>query len=441
MAKTFFSIETHLQVQDFLGVAVDSVPPEVQRIAAALSRNETSSFSIIPAGYTYIGQMISHDIVPPTSVANHPRVVEPKLQLDSVYGPENDRQFQQDGKFEPGQNPWDLRRNGTHRAVLVEPRNDENPIIAQLHVFWQKFHNSLITKGYAANGEEARFILVQLFQLMVIEDYLRRILDPLVYESYFDRGERHLGLTRNTIPPEFAHAAFRFGHSMVRNSYQMNEPPADRPWLREPRLEDLFLRSGPIPRKFRIEWEFFFPTKKGDTSQRANPINTFISPMMARIPIDQGETANITQLNLLAGIKSGLPKGAAMVYQLLQGFDGFSIPPQSLALRPVGNLQLRALGEPITDLPLWPYLLLEAEIQQNGDRLGTLGSMIVAETLQNCIRLARPSILNRGQHDFMETCVQLGMLGEKLEEIVFQGKVRCSRRPGFEMRHILELLD
>lgn len=441
MAQTFFSIEIHSRIHDFLDARVDAVPPEVERLAAALSRNETTSFSRIPAGYTYIGQMISHDIVPPTSGANHPRVVEPRLQLDSIYGPEDNRQFQQDGKFEPGQDPWDLRRDRTGKAALVEPRNDENPIIAQLHVFWQKFHNMLITDGYASDGEEARHIVIQLFQLMVIEDYLRRILDPLVYESYFDRNERHLGLTRSTIPPEFAHAAFRFGHSMVRNSYQMNEPPADQPWRREPRLEELFLQPGSIPRKFQIEWEFFFPTKKGDTAQRATPINTFISPMMARVPIGRGKTADIMQLNLLAGIKAGLPRGIAMVYQLLQGFGGYSIPPNNLALRPVGNRQLRALGRPITELPLWPYLLLEAEIQQNGDRLGTLGSMIVAETLKNCISLANPSILNRGQHNFEETCFQLGKLGEKLEKTVFQGKVRCTRNPGLEMRHILELLD
>ena len=44
--------------------------------------------------------------------------------------------------------------------------------------------------------------------------------------------------------------------------------------------------------------------------------------------------------------------------------------------------------------PLWYYLLREAQLQQNGQRLGELGSRIVCETIINLIKQDSNTYLN-----------------------------------------------
>ena len=48
-----------------------------------------------------------------------------------------------------------------------------------------------------------------------------------------------------------------------------------------------------------------------------------------------------------------------------------------MGLEPLNQYQLDFEGE----APLWYYILKEAEIQQNGERLGEVGGRIVAEVL------------------------------------------------------------
>ena len=50
-----------------------------------------------------------------------------------------------------------------------------------------------------------------------------------------------------------------------------------------------------------------------------------------------------------------------------------------------------------TATPLWFYILREAQVQQNGNRLGSVGSRIVAETLSALVSRDRASYLNNLQ--------------------------------------------
>ena len=50
-----------------------------------------------------------------------------------------------------------------------------------------------------------------------------------------------------------------------------------------------------------------------------------------------------------------------------------------------------------TASPLWYYILREAEVQQNGNRLGSVGSRTVAETLSALVRRDGASYLNNLQ--------------------------------------------
>src|SRR5256885_16317867 len=105
--------------------------------------------SSIPALYTYLGQFIDHDITfdsVSTLVAHKdPDALTdfrtPAFDLDSVYGRgPSDQPYLYDGalKFLLGDalnnGVRDLPRNSAHprRALIGDPRNDENSIVSQL---------------------------------------------------------------------------------------------------------------------------------------------------------------------------------------------------------------------------------------------------------------------------------------------------------------------
>jgi hypothetical protein len=136
----------------------------------------------IPAGFTYLGQFIDHDITfdPNSSLQrmNDPEALEnfrtPRFDLDSLYGrgPADDpflydqdapeaiklltgRMTEDDGS---DVDEVDLPRNRQGRALIGDPRNDENTFIAQLHLLFIFFHNACVdhvtNEGRLENPQE-----------------------------------------------------------------------------------------------------------------------------------------------------------------------------------------------------------------------------------------------------------------------------------------------
>ena len=114
------------------------------------------------AGITFFGQFIDHDLTldnepQPTDTVDVEGLVNGRtfaFDLDSVYGggPKKSPQLYDGDKFligtaTDGVSP-DLPRNDMARAILVEPRNDENLIIAQIHLSFFRLHNSLDRPGH-----------------------------------------------------------------------------------------------------------------------------------------------------------------------------------------------------------------------------------------------------------------------------------------------------
>ena len=109
------------------------------------------------------------------------------FDLDSVYGggPTKSPQLYYGDKFllgtaTDGVSP-DLPRNpdgiddndddGT--AILVEHRNDENLIIAQIHLSFLRLHNALVDQGMSFG--EAHDTVVNAYRYVVLHDYLPQI--------------------------------------------------------------------------------------------------------------------------------------------------------------------------------------------------------------------------------------------------------------------------
>ena len=124
----------------------------------------------IPAGYTYLGQFIDHDITfDPMSVLqkhNDPDALvdfrTPRFDLDSLYGsgPSDDpflyesnrparaasRCSSASTRPTPSSSRDDLPRNQQGRALIGDPRNDENIIVSQLHLLFIRFHNNVVDR-------------------------------------------------------------------------------------------------------------------------------------------------------------------------------------------------------------------------------------------------------------------------------------------------------
>lgn len=219
--------------------------------------------SLIPAGYTYFGQFVDHDIsFDPTplsdQMADRDALVDfrsPTLDLDCVYGRgpadqpymyEADRLRLRVGT--PMQNGgavvgtrYDLHRLPDGTPVLGDKRNDENKIVSQIHGAIIALHNKVVMDDAlldAFGGDRstpgARFtaaatIVRWHYQWVVLHDFLERILEPgMVTEVLNPGGTPRLQHYLNDeakypyMPLEFAGAAYRLGHSMVRPSYSLN---------------------------------------------------------------------------------------------------------------------------------------------------------------------------------------------------------------------------
>jgi hypothetical protein len=268
-----------------LGPKGDTIDPDLlEKIARAMTRkpaqgqtNPVSADPAVPAGYTYLGQFVDHDLtLDNTAKALGEQVTvnellqgrSPALDLDTLYGrgpgdPDDDKYYSPDhvklkvgitAAFDgPGTNVnlngYDLPRvtQGSSKAerqaaLMPDHRNDENLAVAQTHLAFLRFHNQVVDTLADAGVpstilfERAREQVVRHYQWMLRTDFLPRIVDQNIVEDVFTNGRKFFEVPptdnsryfhakagdRPTMPIEFSIAAYRLGHSMVRAGYNWN---------------------------------------------------------------------------------------------------------------------------------------------------------------------------------------------------------------------------
>jgi hypothetical protein len=218
--------------------------------------------SDVPAGFTYLGQFIDHDLTfDRTTVTLGTEVApadllqgrSPSLDLDSLYGagPTDSKsaRFYSDGEHLKigktvaigglkSRDGFDLPRaskqpgRARRQAVIPDLRNDENLAVAQTHLAMIRFHNRVVDRLPAAVPAEDRFrrasrSVVKHYQWMIRHDYLPRICRKAVLDDVFTNGRKifEVGVDATqvpTMPLEFSVAAFRLGHAMIREAYDWN---------------------------------------------------------------------------------------------------------------------------------------------------------------------------------------------------------------------------
>jgi hypothetical protein len=364
-----------------------------------------------PSGFTYFGQFIDHDLtldeeplptqfVDPNTLVN---VRTAAFDLDSVYGagPRVDRRlYEADRKHlrvteENVNGVPDLARDENGRAIIGDGRNDENLIIAQLHLAVQKFHNRLVDEGMSFN--QARRLTQWHYQWVVVNDYLPHVVGQARVDAFFDGTAQRLYQPGDPdapmTPTEFSTAIFRYGHSQVRDAYEMNDLSEDEPikvFDLTPGAEDL--RGGQhVNERTLIDWAEFFEIDgagefEGNLSRQ---FDTKISESLFNLPSGQpgipGEGTNVLgQRNLIRGKHYGLPSGQDVA--------------RAMGIPVLSNQQLGLNAKKFPDFngeaPLWFYMLAESKIKENGARLGPVAGRVIAEVFLTQIAIDPDSYLN-----------------------------------------------
>jgi hypothetical protein len=388
-----------------------------QLVAWMGSDANESGGSSIAAGFTYLGQFIDHDITfdptPPTSHSDPHALINfrtPRLDLDSVYG---------SGRIvQPFLYDWDepdpkgvrlltgfddLPRNDQGRAIIGDARNDENAIIAQLHLLFIRFHNAVVR--HLDGGErsaddlvaEAQMVVRRHYQWIVTHEFLPKVVGSRVVKSVLDGDLRFYRCQDEPfIPVEFSGAAYRFGHSMVRSAYGLRAierrikkvPPS-------PIFPDLrgFRALDP---EHRISWRRFFEIDDPllIQFQPAQAIDTRIADRLFTLPDDGG---SLPERNLTRGVALGLPSGqdvAHVMHEKPLNDAELQLDSKEPDGKDVFSGEVRE--ELLTAAPLWYYILAEAASARgdSGNHLGPVGGRIVAEVLVGLLKADPHSYLN-----------------------------------------------
>jgi hypothetical protein len=386
-----------------------------------IGASETGPNPSIPAGYTYFAQFVDHDLTfDPTSrldKVNDPLALvnfrTPRLDLDSLYGSgPDDQPFLYESraaadsgvKLLVGANPpdgaqadTDLPRNTQGRALTGDHRNDENLILAQLHLLFILFHNRVVDYVREQRGlsggelfEEAQRIVRWHYQWIVAHDFLPRIVGQemaarvLISDVTAERVQRRFYRWRGRpfIPVEFSGAAYRFGHSMVRDLYEVNARAGDLPVFSSAtaagELGDL-RGFRPLPAALEIEWERFFEVAAERPPQSSFALDTGIAPALRHLPVEVSDEPELPRLNMRRGAALGLPSGRDVARAMAET----PLTEQQLRFHVVPAGALR--DELMRAVPLWYYVLREAKELHHGAHLGPVGGRIVAEVLLGLI--------------------------------------------------------
>jgi Animal haem peroxidase len=402
----------------------------------------------IPSLYTYLGQFIDHDITfdPASSLQkqNDPDALvdfrTPALDLDNVYGRgPSDQPYLYDGSDAfllgdaiAGGNPGakDLPRNAANprRALIGDPRNDENTIVSQLQGLFLRFHNRMLADHAGMAFSDVQRLVRFHYQFVVLNDFLPRIvhssvLSDLKTGARFDPSKLRFFRWRNNpfIPVEFSVAAYRLGHSMVRPGYRLNDAILQPIFPVPPQFPEGLTGFRGMNPAWGIDWGRFIDIDirayDGDTAaqqkrlQLAYRLDTsLVNPLANLPPSVASHPSSLAERNLLRGWRLGLPSGQDVA--------------RAMCLRPFADKDIligQGVDEPeeplkgIRDVspvfahncPLWTYILAEAmhfreavkipvteDITITTPRLGPVGGRIVAEVLLGLIAGDRNSLLS-----------------------------------------------
>ncbi len=377
----------------------------------------------------------------------------PDLDLDSLYGAGPARSpylynlpYLRVGRLvaSNGTERYDLLRTAGRRghgpsggrpvALTGDPRNDENIVCSQIHAAFVAFHNRTVDilvarhygegrRRYCRRGrcdthavaahlpdsvkarifEAARAHVIHYYHRAILEDFLprfigeRRVVDILRHgrDFYYPQGFRDESgrLQEATIPVEFAAAAYRFGHSQVRNFYTLSED------VRVNIFGDRHAGTGqrafePLNPRYVIDWRYFFdidpaPPRGFNYARRIDPMVTRALHRLGSAKVVSKEDVwSLPARNLVRGRTWHLPVGQDVAERILPvlwdrgvlrqwrpgprrrhgGWQAYLLAPDKRTEHFLGR----------EGTPLWYYVLQEAAVFGSRTNLQSIPSGAIA---------------------------------------------------------------
>ena len=333
----------------------------------------------------------------------------------------------------------DLPRMEDGRALLFEMRNDKNLALSQTHVAVTRFAQAAleIQQGNGLDGKAHRQAVVRHFQSIVLQDYLPRLVDQNTYDDVMTHGRVYVAPSKEPhtlhqffVPIEVSAAIFRFGHSMVRDVYapwNTVDPNHTVPSaLASDQLGFTFggknLTDGQLLQTWTTDWRHMLGLD-GIDPIKATRIGTELSQALFCLPDRlfqqsihdrpctqhaQGRL-NLARRTLMYGALLELPTGQALAKQVQEKLVMAGSPCRIPILEPecldipdnipaTAIMREGAVGARFVDqTPLWLYILREAAVCGDGNRLGPLGGRMVAETLSAAIEASGTGMIVKGR--------------------------------------------
>lgn len=414
----------------------------------------------IPSGYTYLLQLMAHDLLASSAAFWAPDPAAPgvantlgaPLRLRTLYGDgpgacpfafvPDDARDQSRSRFrlsaireKPGETapggaafrdigragtPGTLgTRRGQGEALIADARNDQNALLAQVTGLFEMLHNAILDllppapslpvqaarQAVANRFAVARDATTLVFRAILREDLLPRLLHPAVSAAYAGTAPALLDAAgEGAIALEFSHGACRFGHAMPRDRYRIGE-------IADASLAELIRLTSsrspnlmPLRRDWVLRWSQFFALPDQPPPNLSMKLGPRHSAMLIADglfdPIAEGAPFGIAFRDLMSASLAGLrsvndlaaklrekrPELAAQSPMLMDAVLRQQVLADWIGRKPglsqLGTADVTALA---ADPPLPFYVLFEAEHEAKGERLGILGSVLLAETVHGAL--------------------------------------------------------
>ena len=282
----------------------------------------------VEAGWPFFGQYVAHDLTADrsplrahTDLQALRNMRSPRANLESLYGggpAGTPYLYSCDDPAKLLENDGDLPRNQEGIALIGDPRNDVHVFMSQMQVAFIQAHNLLVERlreDGVDGGElfdEARRALTWHYQWLIVNDFLTGLVGPDHVDELLGTGARFYHPDGEPfIPFEFADAAFRYGHSQIRQLYQLQP---DGPMYAV--FPDL-LGFGPVGDR-QVDWSLLFDVPGRSPAQRAKPIDGQLPRSLIELPqaitgaVDEDAYRSLAGRDLERGQGTGLPSGEAV---------------------------------------------------------------------------------------------------------------------------------
>jgi hypothetical protein len=320
--------------------------------------------------------------------------------------------------------------DGLSEPLIPDARNDDNGLLSQVTVLFHLLHNLVLATVPPPAGSGATLLrdlqtrfaavreaVVAVYHQVLREDLLKRLLHPAVYAHYTAPGALFADETdRLAIPRECAFGTLRAAHAMPRESYvTTNYPSPHGPHeaVAEFDLSDVVRQSScrapesmPATPDWILRWSNFFelPAAGGAPAPRLNLAGKFlprVSSGMGNLdlfpPIDESGTVGIAYRDMISAALGGLWSVAPLLARLAEEGPAWQAMLAQSALadpaarqaalaawigarRGISGFRDEDVAALAADPPLPLYVLIEAQHDCAGEKLGVLGSVIMAET-------------------------------------------------------------